>query len=327
MKTLKDFTPEIQNKISTYIHNGTKDVFDGTFYKNFDLEKAKACVKWNYEKAGFEEPMVLVAENPYEVILLYKELLQMSGEKDIKKILSGISYYDMYLFTMNVYSNGYYQWYKFLKEEFKLPLTIDNDFEMCFKLQRESGIYAALFLQKFCIISKYPKKIHRDGNNLLHNTKGVAVEWGAASPESQFECYYIHGRNIPKESFLQAVENKITKKMWLAEKNEDIKTAWFEILGSENVMKILEAKEVDSTMQIHANGELEELVLYKTPFILKEIGEPLAWVKFICPSTESNYLISVNPKHKTVMEAVLDTCPFYGKEILSVEDYKFTNRG
>jgi len=327
MKTLKDFTPEIQAKIPKYIENGLEGIFDGKKYNSFDFNKAKACVKWNYEKAGFKEPLVLVAENPYETLLMYKELLNLNKTENIKEILKKINYYNMYLFTMNIYSNAYYQWYKFLKEEFKLPLTIEKDFEECFKLQRESGIYCALFLDKICIVSKYPKKIYRNAQNNLHNINGYAIEWGYSSEKSKFECYYINGRNLSKADYEKALNNQITKKDWLKEKNEDIKAGWFEILGSEKVMNILEAVEIDSEMRIHSDGSLDDLRLYKTPFNVPELNNPLAWVKFICPSTGSNYLISVNPKHNKVMDAVLDTCPFYGQEIKSEKDYYFDERG
>lgn len=327
MKTLKDFTPEIQAKIPNYIDEGLKGTFDGSYYNNFNLKDAQACVDWNYIKAGFKAPKLIVAENPWEIILFYKILLEQNKIKNFKDILNNLSYSDFYLFTMNVYSNYYYQWYKFIKDEFKLKLTIEKDFEECFQLQRKSGIYCGLFLDGICIVSKYPKKIYRNQRNDLHNINGQAVEWGYSSEESKFDCYYVNGRNISKENYNKALNNQVTKNDWLNEKNEDIKAAWFEILGSEKVMTILEAEEVDSCMQSHLDGTIEDLRLYKTSFIVPEINEKLAWVKFICPSTETNYLISVNPKHEKVMDAVLDTCPFYGNEINSIEDYKFTQRG
>lgn len=64
MKTIDDFTPEIQAKIPEYIRNGIEGVFDGQRYNSFDLEKAKAAVKWNYEFCGYKEPMVIACENP-----------------------------------------------------------------------------------------------------------------------------------------------------------------------------------------------------------------------------------------------------------------------
>ena len=122
MKTIKDFTPEIQAKIPDYIKKGLNGVFDGKYYENFDIEKAKKAVYWNYEKCGFKKPLVLVAENPYEIFVIYKMLLMMNekDEKKIKEQLKNISSSNLYLFTLNVYSNYYYYWYKFIKEEFKL---------------------------------------------------------------------------------------------------------------------------------------------------------------------------------------------------------------
>lgn len=92
-------------------------------------------------------------------------------------------------------------------------------------------------------------------------------------------------------------------------------------------MKILGAVQVDSNMTVHANGEMEEHILYKTTFVLPEIGEKLAWVKYICPSTNSNYLISCNPKWDKVSDAVIDQSPFFGDEIKTIEDYSFNARG
>ena len=194
-------------------------------------------------------------------------------------------------------------------------------------LHENGNVYSAIFSELLCVVSKYPKKIHRNTSNNLHNNKGSAIEWGNLTELTKWDCYYINGRNVPADKWQLAKEDKITKEIWLQEKNEDIKAAWFEILGSEKVVEILGAEKIDSQMTVHANGELEEHILYKTPFILEELGEPLAWIKFVCPSTQSNYLISCNPKHNTAKDAVLDSCPFYGEEISSFDDYKFNARG
>jgi hypothetical protein len=176
--------------------------------------------------------------------------------------------------------------------------------------------------ENYCFVSDRPKSIHFNLNVRLHKTDGPAIEW-----IDGYKINYINGREISNENFNKALQNKITKEDWLNEKNEDVKGAWFEILGSEKVMKILEAKEIDSEIRVHSNGDIDDLKLYKTPFILPEIGEALAWVKFICPSTGTNYLISVNPKHNKVMDAVIESSPFYGQEIKSEKDYYFTQRG
>ena len=74
MKTLKDFTPEIQAKIPEYQNRVLEPIFNGSKYHNFDIEKAKKAIKWNYEKCGFKMPVVLVAENLLEQQYLFNYL-------------------------------------------------------------------------------------------------------------------------------------------------------------------------------------------------------------------------------------------------------------
>ena len=65
-KTLKDFTPEIQERIPEYIARYTKGVFDGGRYNSFSKKDAEDLINWNYNKCKLKNPVVLVAENPYE---------------------------------------------------------------------------------------------------------------------------------------------------------------------------------------------------------------------------------------------------------------------
>lgn len=48
MKTLNDFSPEIQAKIQEYIKQYTKGVFDGQRYNDFKYHDAMALIDWNY---------------------------------------------------------------------------------------------------------------------------------------------------------------------------------------------------------------------------------------------------------------------------------------
>jgi hypothetical protein len=322
MKTLKDLTPEIEAKIPDYISKALDGVFDGKRYYDFDLEKAKQAVYWNYEKCGFEKPLVLVAENPLEQHLLFN-YLKLMVEKGDKFNPSEINMEDLsqthstYLFTLNVYSDCYYSWYSFIKNEFNLPLSIEEEFETCFKLQRESGIYSAIFTESVCVICKYPKKVYRDEQNNLHNPKGQAVEWGAICDETQMECYYIHGRNVPKELFTKP----INKKQFLNEENEDIKAAIYEIIesnGEGSMLKFLNAKKVHEQSFVHSNGDIEFMELYKTREKFKEEEDlngksnvPLCWLKLTCPSTNSTYLIPSDSSFETCEQAAKYARPDY----------------
>ena len=249
MKSLKDLTPEIEAKIPSYIQEGLVGVFDGGRYNSFDYEKAVAAVNWNYEFCGYNKPLVLVAENPFEQQLYFNYLVQskehaqliallwaalnnepvkdselsskldseLSSKLDSKlssklyselrsKLYSELdskldSFNSTYLYTLNVCSDAYYQWYKFIKEEFNLALSITETFESCFKLQRESNIYSAIFSEAVCVVCKYPKRVHRNADDEMHCLQDVAVEWGAYCDETDFKCYYINGRSMPEKIF------------------------------------------------------------------------------------------------------------------------------
>ena len=71
MKTLKDFTPEIQGRISDYKKRYLSGIEDGGRYNSFGIKNAEALIFWNYEKCGYKKPIVLVAENPYESQLYF----------------------------------------------------------------------------------------------------------------------------------------------------------------------------------------------------------------------------------------------------------------
>ena len=295
MKTIKDLTPEIEAKIPEYIEAGLANVFDGGYYKNFDIEKARACVKFNYEECGFKEPQVIVAENPYEIFHIYKELLTKHNIPNIKEILSSFNYSNLYLFTMNVNSNCSFQWYKFIRDEFNLPLTVSDTFDKFHKLQKESGIYCALFLEDYCIVSKYPKMVHRNTNNDLHNVNGNAVEWGYSSPKTKWECHYVNGRHIESSVFNEVINGKFTFAKFKKLENEDLKGIIMSIIrerdGNDGLIKFLKAKIVDSKEITHENGYTEKIKLYKTKetfsFVQNskgELNQPYAWIHMVCPS-------------------------------------------
>ena len=78
----------------------------------------------------------------------------------------------MYLFTLNIYSNVYYTWFEFIQKEFNLNLSIDNIFQECFNLQKESNIYNAIFSDKLCIVSDEQSYTYKDldkiSNQIAH---------------------------------------------------------------------------------------------------------------------------------------------------------------
>ena len=411
MKTLKDFTSEIQNLIPSYINNALYGIFDGQRYNNFNFKDAEEAVNLNYEFSGFKKPVVLVAENPYEAQIIFNYVInnkyfinliyylyklknnietfqldsQLNSQLDNQlyiqlrnqlysqlnsqlnsqlynqlhnqlyiqlhnqlysqlnsqlrsqldrqldsqlgsKLRSQLDsqlfkYNNPYLFTLNIYSNVYLMWYKFIKDQFNIKCTISDILDNFTEKYLNSNIYNAIFSEILCVVSKYPKKIYRNNNLDLHNINGNAVEWGSIDDFTKFECFYINGRNIPKEIYNKAFI--LTLDDFLNEENEDYKAAWFEILGSEKMFEILKATEIETMVFNHYNNYTEKISLYKTNFALKNIGnKPLSWLKMTCPSTGTNYLISTNPDFKDVESAIKFHRPsFVSNDI----DYKWNS--
>jgi len=242
------------------------------------------------------------------------------------------TYNNSYLFTLNVYSNSYYTWFKFIKDEFNLPLTIENDFEECFLLQRESGIYSAIFSEMVCIVSKYPKKVNRNLNNDLHSTSGIAIDWGYSSELTNFNSYYINGRNIPTELFNSVLNKKYTFEEFCLENNEDIKGGVIAIIkenfGNEELVKFLNAEVIDTKVFNHLSGHKETQKLWRTKNVINclvndkgEQGEYMSWYEITCPSTGTVYMLDTLPTFKKVDECAKFHRP---SQIPKELEYNFT---
>jgi len=192
-----------------------------------------------------------------------------------------------------------------------LSKKVNDMFQRAFKLQRESGIYSEIFSEALCVISKYPKKVNRNESNDLHCVDGPAVEWNHFSEHTNFECYFVNGRNVERE----LIENTFTKEDLINESNEDKKAAMITIIkereGQEGLLKFLGAKVVDEKQIEHFEGYKETVRLYKTKEnyeILQDrfgnMGQPYCWSEIVCPSTGTTYLIENSADFTDAEEAL-----------------------
>mgnify|MGYP000938571741 CR=1 FL=1 len=106
--------------------------------------------------------------------------------------------------------------------------------------------------------------------------------------------------------------------MFLQETNENYRAAMYEILGDEKLCSLLGAEVVHEKEfkyliehKEQIKEEKETLQLIKTRETFSEIdNQPFAWVKYICPSTGSSYLISCEPHFVDVEEAAKSLLDF-----------------
>jgi hypothetical protein len=344
MKTLNDFTPEIKAKIPAYKAMAIEGIYDGKLYSNFNAKNAEAAIEWNYKQINMKAPIVLVAENPLEQQLMFNylntskadainELISKKADRElindalVEAIKAGPKYSkadlgilktfnNSHLFTLNVYSNCYYAWFKFIKDEFNLPLTIEAEFEECFRLQRASSVYSCIFSEEVAVVCKYPKRIFQEDSDQfrLHNKEGQAVEWGSLTGV-KFDCYYILGRNIEEELFLKLKNKQYTLQDFLSEEDEEIKSACVSYLqeteGDGYLVNFFRdnLKEVDTYVDRKSEEYLEGTTkgmnvgvytLFKGT--INEVD--IAYVRCYCPSTDRMFFLGVSSEHRTAKDAI-----------------------
>ena len=222
-------------------------------------------------------------------------------------------------YNFSVYGNvSDYGWLSFY-DYFREIGILKNENLSKFISLLDSNIYDMIQFDGLAIICKKPNKIKRNQNNLLHCIDGPAIQW-----DDGYCQYYINGRNIPDKIFIQCLNNEVSKEQFITEENAEYKAAYYAILGKEKTLSLLRAEEVNRGIFHHNNGEEEEVVLYKTKELFPEAGnKPLAWVKFICPSTSTEYLIDVQPHFSDAKKAAISTSPL---GIMTEEEYKWDQR-
>jgi hypothetical protein len=193
---------------------------------------------------------------------------------------------------------------------FKYDFTDFNNF----KLLLNSKIYDFVAFPSIVFVSACPVKVHQETNKRLHNPNGPSVKFSDG-----YKVYAIHGRILP--SWIWEKKETITKEMFINEKNSEIRAAMYSILGEKRIMEILGAEEIDKQLIQHKNDEVEIVKLYQTIEVFPEANkQPLAWVKFTCPSTGTEYLIACEPHYTNAKEAAASL------SIFKTEEYVFDYR-
>jgi len=336
MKTLADLTDDIIAKIPEYQERALWGVSDGQRYNNFDIDKAKACIDWNYAFSGFAKPKwVFAAENPFEAQLMYNYIVEqctnnpkllesdvylgalLPEEKDIEKYCT---FQENYIFTMNVYSDCYYAWYEFIRKEFDLPLSINEEFQECFRLQRESGIFNLICNEHFSVVSKYPLEVKWNSEHMMHNLDGVAVSWASSTEYSKFECFYINGRYLPSKIYKAIQNNTYTVDEFLCEDNEEIKSTAImylqELHGDSAIVDFFGDKltlidtyidkKADKFLEGTTNGQ--NIGVYSL-FVGEIMDEKVSYVRCYCPSTDRMFFLGVEPIYNSAKEAIASLYP------------------
>jgi hypothetical protein len=92
---------------------------------------------------------------------------------------------------------------------------------------------------EFCIVSDFPKEIHRDKQNRPHCETGPSHLW-----RDGFSIYHLNGVKVPEWVVMTPAE-KIDPKQALEEKNADVQREIIRKIGPEKMLLALNAKTID----------------------------------------------------------------------------------
>jgi len=182
-------------------------------------------------------------------------------------------------------------------------------------LYEESNVYSAIFSELVCIVSKYPKKIHTNDSFLLHNTDVAAIEWGNSTDITNWDCYYVNGRNISKDNFDKIKKQTYTIDDFFKETNEEIKSVclqfMIELYGDSYIATFFSSvlKEVDTYVNKKDDKFLEGTtkgmnVGVYTLFKGELNDYSIAYVRCYCPSSDRMFYLGVEDKHNNAKDAI-----------------------
>ena len=173
----------------------------------------------------------------------------------------------------SVWDYGWVSYYDYFRKIGKVKLSAFNNFVFLLK----AGIYDMIQLDKVCIVSDMPSKIHRDDRNRLHNLSGPAIEW-----RDGYHLYFANGVAVPEKIILHP--EKLTKKDWMNQSNLEVRRVIQEQMGSRFVEKI-----GGKLLHKGGRGKLYEVDLHDDP-------EKVArYVKVKDSSTKREYYLRVPP--------------------------------
>lgn len=243
--------------------------------QDFDENKCRESVAWLYEFCGYAKPEILFCESPLAAQRLANKLCKT--EK---------TFYDFAIYG-NIGDYGWCSFYDFFTE---IGMLQNDDFQKFVKLL-DSGVYDMIQFDTHCIVCKKPTIMKFNEARRLHSSSGPAVRF-----TDGFELWFWNGVSVPKEW----IEDPkcITKEMYMAENNAEMKRTMFEIIGQERYAEIMDLLTLDEDTDDQGNP----MVLYRTKEIDPVAQEMIYILKVVCNSTGRIYHITV-PECKNVWDA------------------------
>lgn len=251
--------------------------------RTITVDQAKPLISKFYSYAGLEPPRrIIIVNSPTEAISIAKTEYGIDSP-------SFCNYGDISDYSWM----SAYEIRTRLEADEKIP-ALENFLELL-----KLDYYTMIQLDECCIIVTNPSILSyiepSPGRYLLHSTTGPAISWG----DIEFDIYVINGRIIPSDIFT----TPITQERFINETNVERKAAMYAILGPQGTLDLLNIITLDSMVIQHRDGRKETIELIRTVEQDPIVGNYLMWVKMVCPSTGTTYLIDCAPTFDNVLDA------------------------
>jgi len=189
---------------------------------------------------------------------------------------------------------------------------VQNDIFFRYLEFLKKGIWSIQCFDEWCIVTEFPKKIHRDIENRLHSLNSSAVEW-----KNKDKNYFIHGISFKRDLWERVVADDIDPFEILKMQNQEQRQAALTIIPLQNLLKRTKASCISSFTRSNIPQRSNECVVenqklnFSNAVKLFEIyggyfnfEESMKMINYFCPSTGREYFDFVPPHINRASQAM-----------------------
>jgi len=189
-------------------------------------------------------------------------------------------------------SNWWQSWYwhyDFILNE--LMPEKKKDFKLYTEFLKHSQEYHMVWLfPEICFVSDFPKHIKLNDNKQLHSFDVPALHY-----RDGYALFYSNGIKMKKE-YVETPADKITKDMYLKEKNADMKAEIVKKVGNDRLTELLDPTIID-TLKTAKGGKYEFMeIAFST-------GQKHKFLKMNCPSSKKTHILGMDDSCKDAIDA------------------------
>ena len=294
-------------------------IFNYELYNSKTTESIISSMKELYKFCNLKEPLVIILDSPlgcqYMANIIdniennVKNNVGDNIENNVKNIIK--KYYD-FSYYINYSDFGWLSFYEYFLLNTNIIDNYKEKLNLLISFVEHS--FMSIQLEEICIVSKYPNKIIRNNNNLLHNINESAISFADG-----YEQHYFNGIYLTPELFESLCNKTYTFEQWSLETNEEIKSLvlafYEEKFGGEFIFRFLSTylkeihtyidKKSDKYMKNTTKGmNLGVYSLFKGNINNIDI----AYVRCYCPSTDRMFFLGVNPENNNAKDAIASLC-------------------